>query len=201
MAKRPEPSDHAPPAGDPSAHGIEDLGLRIRARRLELGFTLLDVARSAGLTKSFLSQVERGRNSPSIATLRGIAQALDVPMFYFFQGGITQETVVRRDERRVLSSPRSGFDYELLTPDVRRTLEMVIINIEAGRSTGATARAHEGEECVFVLKGTVRAEIGGALHQLAEGDSIYVDATQPHRYHNGGPERATLIAAMTPPSF
>jgi transcriptional regulator with XRE-family HTH domain len=207
VAERPQPSDEASP-GDAdvpsdavSSDGGDDLGARLRARRLELGLTLLDVARAAGLTKSFLSQVERGRNSPSIATLRSIAQALAVPMFYFFQGETTEEIVVRRDERRILSSPRSGFDYELLTPDVRRSLEMLIINIEPGRSTGTTGRPHEGEECALVLYGRVRAEVGGAVHDLSEGDSIYVDATQPHRYHNSGPVKATLITAMTPPSF
>jgi transcriptional regulator with XRE-family HTH domain len=186
----------------PPLHGaVNEIGARIRARRLELSYTLLDVARSAGLTKSFLSQVERGRNSPSIATLRAIAEALRVPMFYFFQGEQTQEIVVRREDRRVLSSPRSGFDYELLTPDVRHSLEMVIINIEPGHSTSLRAKAHEGEECAIVIEGAVDVEVGGAVHQLAQGDSIYVDATQPHRYCNSGRARATLISAMTPPSF
>jgi transcriptional regulator with XRE-family HTH domain len=54
----------------------EGLGARIRKRRLQLGMTLQDLAEATGLTKSFVSQVERGRNSPSISTLRSISVAL-----------------------------------------------------------------------------------------------------------------------------
>jgi transcriptional regulator with XRE-family HTH domain len=195
--ERAEPAKPRPPLDG----ALNEIGERIRARRLELGLTLLDVACAAGLTKSFVSQVERGRNSPSIATLRAIAQALRVPMFYFFQGEQSQEVVVRRADRRVLSTPRAGFAYELLTPDVRHRLEMVIINIDPGHATSVSPKAHEGEECALVIGGTVEVEIGGVVHHLAQGDSIYVDATQPHRYFNKGRARASLISAMTPPSF
>jgi transcriptional regulator with XRE-family HTH domain len=201
VAKHPEPADGSPAdSALPGPHS-DDLGIRIRARRLQLGLTLVHVAGAAGLTKSFLSQVERGRNSPSIATLRSIARALDVPMYYFFQGEGGHEVVVRRDQRRVLRSERSGFEYELLTPDIRRALEMVVMNLEPGRSTAPSAKAHEGEECTIVLRGCVRVEVAGAVHDLSEGDSIYVDSTQPHRYQNSGSDRATLITAITPPSY
>src|SRR5262245_46627956 len=53
-----------------------DLGARIRALRLARGATLRELSAQAGVTESFLSQVERGVASPSIATVQRIARAL-----------------------------------------------------------------------------------------------------------------------------
>ncbi len=52
------------------------LGTRIRALRRARRLTLRDVAERAGVTESFLSQVERDVTSPSIATVHRIAGAL-----------------------------------------------------------------------------------------------------------------------------
>ena len=60
-----------------------ELGDRVRERRQQLGLSLRDLAERSELTASFLSQVERGVTSPSIDSLRRVANALDVPVFHF----------------------------------------------------------------------------------------------------------------------
>ena len=54
------------------------LGLRLQAARERAGVTLREVARRTGLSPSFLSQLERDRVSPSIASLKQVASALGV---------------------------------------------------------------------------------------------------------------------------
>lgn len=179
----------------------EGLGARIRKRRLQLGMTLHDVASASGLTKSFVSQVERGRNSPSISTLRSIAAALEVPMFYFFQAEHATEPVVRLAQRRIVTFQDTGITYEFLTPDLQRNIEMLELKLKAGQHTGPQTLCHDGEECVVVVQGTVECEVAGVTYHLEAGDSIYIGALQPHRSFNLGKETAVIISAITPPAF
>jgi transcriptional regulator with XRE-family HTH domain len=179
----------------------ESMGVRIRSRRQQLGMTLLDLASATGLTKSFVSQVERGRNSPSISTLRSIAGALDVPMFYFFQVEQSKEPVVKVGERRIVKFPKLGIYYELLTPDLQRSIEMVELKLKAGQCTGEDRRSHKGEECAVVLRGIVEVDLAGIPYRLEPGDSIYIMPGQPHKVRNTGDEDAVVLSAITPPTF
>ena len=179
----------------------ESMGARIRKRRMQLGMTLNDLAEATGLTKSFVSQIERGRNSPSISTLRGIAAGLEVPMFYFFQAEQTTEPVVRLAQRRIVTFQNTGVKYEFLTPDLQRSIEMLELRLKAGQHTGSRPLAHEGEECAVVVQGSVEIELAGVTYRLEAGDSIYIGALQPHRTYNPGKDTAVIISAITPPSF
>ena len=57
-----------------------DLGVRLRARRTERGRSLTETAASAGVSKGFLSQLERGRTRASVATLRRLAAVLEIAL-------------------------------------------------------------------------------------------------------------------------
>lgn len=65
--------------GIPAARvGEVALGGRIRARRLEQGLTTIQLGRAAAISQPFVTEIERGRKSPSMATLQRIASALEV---------------------------------------------------------------------------------------------------------------------------
>src|SRR4030095_15694718 len=72
------------PTGPEPASIEVDLGARIRALRLARGETLRKLAAEAGVTESFLSQVERGVASPSIASVQRIARALGTSIAELF---------------------------------------------------------------------------------------------------------------------
>jgi transcriptional regulator with XRE-family HTH domain len=175
------------------------LGRRIREFRTEQGLTLAGLAARVGVTRSFLSSVERGQAYPSILVLRGIAAALEVPVFLLFTGRESNGVVVRRKERRIIRSPTARFSYELLSPDLQHKMEMIITRLEPG--AGSAPMAHEGEECALVLRGTVVLTIGGADYELQEGDSIYYNSGLPHNVRVVGDEQAEIVSAITPPSF
>lgn len=179
----------------------DPLGEKIRALRLERGLTLAQLAGQAGVSVSFLSQLERGTNHASIETLRRIVQALEVPLFHVFLGEHEGPLVVRRGARKRVAFPGSEAEYELISPDLKRRMELVLISLQPGRATFATAFSHPGEECDYVLAGRVRFEIGDRVEVLGEGDAIYFDCGIPHRFLNVGTVPAVLLAAVTPPTF
>jgi transcriptional regulator with XRE-family HTH domain len=179
-----------------------DVGKGLRAIRVARRRTLREVAERAGLSESFLSQVERGRSSASIASLRRIAEALGVTMADLFQpSGLTQPRVLRRDERPTLAFGILGRKM-LLTPGPLHHLEVFVGEIDAGGSTGAEPYAHgDSEELFVVLGGTVRLELADGVHELEVGDSIGYWSSTPHRISNTGDGIAEVMWVISPPSY
>lgn len=175
------------------------LGRRIREFRTERGLTLAGLAVRVGVTRSFLSSVERGIAYPSILVLRSIAAALELPVFLLFTGRESNGIVVRRGERKMIRQPNAPYSYELVSPDVQHRMEMIIMRLKPGADPKPLA--HAGEECALVLKGHVVLTIGGIDYELHEGDSIYYNSGLPHCARVIGDEEAQVVSAITPPSF
>jgi transcriptional regulator with XRE-family HTH domain len=189
----------ADPQPAPAVERDDQLGRRIRALRTERGHTLTGLAARVGITRSFLSSVERGVAYPSILVLRSIAAALEVPVFLLFTAPESNGIVVRSEARRVIRPPGTSLSYELLSPDLRRKLEMIIVRLKPG--VDGSAMAHEGEECALVLKGRVMMTVGDVDYELNQGDSIYYDSGLPHKARALGDEHAEIVSAITPPNF
>ena len=166
---------------------------------MERGLTLTGLAARVGITRSFLSSVERGVAYPSIVVLRSIAAALEVPVFLLFTGPDLNGIVVRKDARKVIRPPGSPLSYELVSPDLRRKIEMILVRHKPG--VEYPAMAHEGEECALVLSGRVVITVANVDYELDEGDAIYYDSGLPHAARALGDEEALIVSAITPPNF
>ena len=195
-----------PPKAKPIAIGPPQgsLGNAIRAYRKLKNMTLLNLAKRAKFSISYLSQIERDLLTPSIETLRRLAEALGVPAGQLMLTDARQPSspvaVVRRSERKQLAFPGSNIHYELLTPDMRRRASLLWVEAPPGSESGPLF-SHEGEDGVVVLKGSIEVEVGSVWHQLEVGDSIYFNAKIPHRWRNSASVSAQAIWLSTPPSF
>ena len=180
-----------------------DVGTTIRRLREERRLSLKEVAARSGLTQSFLSQVERDLTSPSVASLRKVAQAFGVPLAALFQGPtMPADRVVRRNDRRQLVHPRRQWCDYLLTPNLSGKLQVILSVIEPGGGSGAEPYAHDSdEECVLILEGRLEFWVGPDCYMLEEGDSIVFESRVPHRNRNPGPEQARVLWITTPPSY
>jgi len=190
------------PSSAPDALAEVDVGERLRDIRRLRRATLRTVAARAGVSESFLSQVERGRASASIASLRRIAGALGVSVADLFEpGGPPRPRVLRREERPSLAFGTLGRKL-LLTPRPLQQLEVFVGELDPGGSTGAEPYAHgDSEELFVVLTGSVQLELGGDRHELGTGDSIDYRSSTPHRVTNVGEERAEVMWIISPPSY
>ncbi len=190
------------PSSAPDALAQVDVGERLRDIRRLRRATLRTIAERAGVSESFLSQVERGRASASIASLRRIAGALGVTVADLFEpGGPPSPRVLRREERPSLAFGILGRKL-LLTPRPLQHLEVFVGELDPGGSTGAEPYAHgDSEELFVVLSGNVQLELGGDVHELETGDSIDYRSSTPHRAANVGEERAEVMWIISPPSY
>jgi transcriptional regulator with XRE-family HTH domain len=193
----------ARPAPNANATGQDrELGRRIRARREEAGRSLKDVAEEVGVSESFLSQIERGVASPSIATLRGISDSLGTSIGALFEGPAGNGRVVRSVDRRRLSHPRREWEEYMLTPPASRRLQVIMGVIEPGAGSGREPYTHNSdEECVIVLKGRMNVRVANDSYDLSKGDSVTFESRLPHSYRNPGPGRSEVLWVMTPPSY
>jgi transcriptional regulator with XRE-family HTH domain len=202
MSPRHSRSTSDGPPNRPQVSAVErddQLGRRIRTLRTERGLTLTGLAARVGITRSFLSSVERGVAYPSLVVLRSIAAALEVPVFLLFTAPEANGMVVRKGSRKVIRPPGAPVSYELVSPDLRRKIEMIIVRLKPGLDSAAMA--HEGEECALVLGGRVAITVGDVEYELDEGDSIYYDSGLPHKARALGDEPAEIVSAITPPNF
>ncbi|HEX2195222.1 MAG TPA: cupin domain-containing protein [Candidatus Limnocylindria bacterium] len=178
------------------------IGHSLRRARQRRGMTLRAVADRAGVTESFLSQVERDIASPSIATLRRIAMALGTSIGALLEGAGPQAHLVRRADRRSVGYPGLDARDEFLTDGPNARLQVIESVIEPGGGTGPEAYAHESdEECLVILEGCLDLWVGDEHYRLEEGDAIRYSSRIAHRNENPGPSRARVLFVLTPPSF
>jgi len=179
-----------------------DLGARIRSRRLARHETLRQLATQAAVTESFLSQVERGVASPSIASVQRIARALDTSIAELFASDERAGTVVRVDDRRKVVYQGLGAVDEFLTRGTDGKLQVIYSTIEPGGGTGDEAYTHDSdEEVVVVLEGSLDLWVGGEHYRLETGDAVTHSSRVAHRNTNPGPGVARVLFCITPPSF
>src|SRR5260221_3069306 len=144
-----------------------EVGERLRAIRQLRRKTLKDVASAAGLSESFVSQLERGRTNATIATLQRLATALGIEVSDLFTTGAPQPRVLRRGAREFVAWGELG-RKALLTPKPFHSLEVFVARFEPGGSTGDEPYTHrDPEELLVVVEGVVHLQLGTAVYEHA----------------------------------
>lgn len=165
------------------------IGARLRELRKDRGLSIQQLADSVRLSIGMISQIERGISAPSLRSLRLLAEALKVPVSWFFassKGHSASRYIVRRGDRRRLRVPDVGVVQELLSPDSASAIEIYEVSLEGGGSSGPDLYSHKGEKSGLVIEGQLQLLIGGEDHQLQVGDSFQFPSTQLHRFANPG---------------
>ena len=159
------------------------LAMRIRNMRQSRRLTLQQVVERAKLSRSFLSKVERGTVSISIAALSRLANVLAVPLGEFFEtnGAGSDVVFVKRGEGASLDRhSKLPYRYEVLVPKSgMRQMQPIVISID-GKRTHFELRNHPGEQFLFVLDGDMQYVCGNQEFRLAPGDCLYLNANTPH---------------------
>ncbi|RQS72547.1 cupin domain-containing protein [Burkholderia sp. Bp8963] len=177
------------------------LGSKIRALRQRLELTLDDVAATAGMSKPFLSQVERGRATPSITSLVRIAAALGVTVQYFVDTPTEARSVRRADMLQYFRFADSASSFARLTNLVDgRKLEAILVRMPAGQPPSEVT-THAGEEFLYVMRGSVALTLEASTFTLNAGDTAHYESTMPHAWRNTADEEAVIVWVGTPRLF
>jgi transcriptional regulator with XRE-family HTH domain len=178
----------------------DEVGRRIRYLRRMQALTAEELAKRAGVSQSMISQIERGQVSPSLETLWKLSHCLKVPVFSFFETEDQEVvTIMRKGEQQVLKRVRPNILYQLLAPSSGKQISFFKLILEPGEDIDSPLMFHSGEECGYMVQGSMRIEVDGNMYILHEGDSIYFDSNLPHRFLNKGDSLSMAVWAMTHP--
>jgi XRE family transcriptional regulator, regulator of sulfur utilization len=187
----PRPSRDRPLAGPGDDVGAAELGRRVadhlRERRKARGMSLDDLARSSGVSRAALSQVETCKSNPTVGLLWKIAVGLGVPFSELIGERRTGATVLRRGDAQILRSLDGKLESRPLSPAGSSPLvELYELRLAARSTHASEAHAPGTRELLVVLTGSVRLRVGEEAYELGPGDSIGFAADRPHAYENPG---------------
>lgn len=159
------------------------IGVRLRSARQAAGMTLSAVAVEAGLTKGFLSRLERDEVSPSVASLVTLCRVLRIQVGDLFEPPAT--SLVRAGEAPEIEFGGQGVREVLLTPGSQRSLAVIRSTIAPGGGGGDELYALTCEtEFVHVLAGSLRLELDAETVDLTAGDAFTMPGSTPHTWRN-----------------
>jgi transcriptional regulator with XRE-family HTH domain len=182
------------------------LGQQIRALRRAQKLSLAQLAERSDLSIGNLSQIERGVRSPSVRSLQRLSECLKVPIADLFQTrGLPPAaelgTILRRKARPTLNLSKNGCHKELLTPMMPGMLQLLLVTLDPGGSSGSEHYSHKGEEAGVVIAGAMKLWIEDQAYILKEGDSFRFKSTRRHRFESASKQITRVIWAITPPIY
>jgi len=172
------------------------IGKRIRQIRTQKQMSVTELGDKVGVSRSMISQIELGRSNASVSVLKSIAGALGIPLFTLFVEDRSGGEIVRRNERATLQLPGSDIVRELLVPDTHRKMTLITAVFGPGDKSSYEPSAHQGEECLVVIRGEITVYYHTDIIRLSEGDSFYFDSTVPHLFANDSDGEAEIIASI-----
>ncbi len=172
---------------------------RVREERARRGWTLVQLAERAQVSRAMISKIERGESSPTAVLLSRLADALGTSLTALMSDRASTPSALRRvDEQPLWSDPSTGYVRRLVSPpgDEGDT-EVVAIDLPAGARIHFEAADHLlSDEQVLLLEGRLRLEVGDARFDLAPGDCLRIAADQARTFRNDGAEPARYLVVM-----
>ncbi|KPW80497.1 MULTISPECIES: helix-turn-helix domain-containing protein [Pseudomonas syringae group] len=175
------------------------MSIRLKILRKRLGMTLEVLAEKTGITKSYLSKVERGLNTPSIAAALKLAAAFNVSVEELFTEGTPSQasySLVRSNQRQSLSSDSHKAEYAVLAHRVADLTLLPFIIFPPATFGDSAFKEHLGEEFLFVHEGEVEVDFMNERVILHCGDALHFNAQKPHRIRSVGEKQAQLLVVI-----
>lgn len=179
------------------------MGERLRHARRRQGITLGELSEETTLSVSFLSRLERGETSTSIANLIMIATRLGISLHEFFEeapdigkGYILNRAQEREGQTALIAH---GYSYRLSTGDIPdQQMSAFELNFPPGSKERPALLTHDGEEVLYLIEGSIEFHIGEDSFVMNAGDCVHFNCSKPHMGRNIGQGTARLLMVVTP---
>jgi transcriptional regulator with XRE-family HTH domain len=186
------------------------IGEKLRQLRESKQMTIELLAEQSQCHADQIRQIEDGALVPSLTPLMEISRALGVRLGTLLdddpiEGPVvfnsTESPNVIRFSGKDPMATSSNLDFYSMGSGKRdRHMEPFMIDVKPRSGEVPPLSAHEGEEFIFVLSGTIQINYGKSTYELETGESIYYDSVVPHDVHAKGKENARILAVVYAPS-
>lgn len=161
----------------------ENLGELIKKIRKKQKMTLKTLAEKTDLSISFLSQLERGKSSATLNSLKKISLALDVNPGIFFED-LNEEGKTAKEAVNERQTNSAQFIYKDLSGKMKNpAFSPMLITLKPGDNEGESF-SHVGQEFLYVIQGMLTVQIEDELQTLESGESIMFDSSKVHYWYN-----------------
>lgn len=172
------------------------LGRRLRAVREQHRLTIDQVANFTGLSKGFLSRVERDLTSPSVASLVSICQVLGVPPGQMLEVPETEMVVL--EDAPAVSLGGDGIAEKLLTPPGQRNVQIIHAIVDGGGSGEEDLYTMDCiAESLHILEGEFVLVTSDAEFRMKQGDTVTLPGSEPHTWYNPTEDTAKVLWILT----
>ncbi len=177
------------PQRSDSQHGRRTpvkIGKMVRRFRRARQISVRGLAAKCGFSPSFVSQVELGQSSPSIASTERIASALGITLGHFFNPATPSPPgVIKAKDRLILESAWSRAKIESLGPPTQHSgLEAMLVTLKPGGTSASRPHTRDVEQMILVFRGTTHLQLEDDRHVLREGDAIAIPPSARHLWTN-----------------
>ena len=176
---------------------LNSLPMRLKEARKVQGLSLDAIANLSGVSRSMVSQIERGESSPTISTLWNLTRALNVDFVGLMEQAEQGDKidVLQAFEVPTIDNMGEGCRIAILSlPEEAGEHEVYDISFQESGFLKSPPHARGAMEQLTVLKGRIRVTSGSATTELSIGDTAGYAADVPHEIAaSGGPARAFLI--------
>ena len=177
------------PAPDPL------IGARLRLLRQERHLTVEDLAEATGLSKAFISRVERDLKLPSIPALLGLCRALRVEVGDVFRSARVEQITLT--DAPPVDLGGTAIVEQLITPVHERRIQILRSVVQPGGHSEAEAYTVECQlEAAHLVSGMFVLVVDGKTHELSKGDTLTFPGDAPHTWHNPGDQPAVVLWAL-----
>lgn len=180
------------------------IGDDIRALRKSRDKTIQALAHAVGRSVGWLSQIERGKTTPSVRDLSQIAAELGVNISFFFRSASRapeeRGLVLRAADRTAIGTHETGLVEEMLSPTLSGSFEMIKSTFAPGAASAGAHKARPKEDGGVLVSGRLTLTIGDLELRLEPGDSFQFTEKE-YAWRNDGPESAVVIWIVAPPIY
>lgn len=182
------------PSADQSATPI---GAKLRSARTAQGMSLAQVAETTGLSKGFLSRVERDETSPSVATLVQLCQVLSLPVGALFAEPEVQLLSFADAPRINLGGVRA--EERLMSPRGEQRVQLLRSVLESDAHGGGDLYTINCDvEVLHVMTGSLAVRFADRTVMVRAGDALTFPGREPHTWHVEGGRPAVVIWVLVP---
>lgn len=180
------------------------IGEKIRSIRKSKNLTIVQLSEQINVTSGYISQIERDLISPSLAVLKRLAEALEVPLSALFLEENSQNVItIQQNERTKVKFGNINAELEFITPvlnnnDKSNSIEAFLFKLKPKTWISEHTIIHESKVCIYVLSGEIQCHIGNNIYTVSKGDSICVPENNGHMIFNSNDDESEALCIISP---
>jgi len=180
---------------------VSRIAQKIRSTRLERNLTIQQLASRMKVSKGLISKIENLKTIPSLPIFVTLIQSLEISLKEFFQDVVLENgngyLIVRKNQYTpIVQKDNKGLSAHAIFSQNVRSSVLDIFHLAIDPETKGRASTLNGYSYKYVLSGSCECQINNEVFTLEEGDSIYLDASQPHMLSNKTTSKIHVLSML-----